>query len=246
MKIIVKKLSLQLLYVVIYLFVAYVFWQIEKLINGEMATLSYIFTAFGALVGFAVVRAISKTKVEISVKDITIINCLIALLTGVFLNCFIGTLFEVVVFHKDIESNEKAIPTITSMAYTIVIAPFAEEYIFRKCAIDSSKDLARGKILMILFSSVLFCFAHSFSDLSILSIVFLSAIIYSILYIINNKFYQIVLIHSGFNIMSAIDSFLHYKSIYLTSNIYIMSICAVLFFISIAYLINNKSKRSDS
>lgn len=246
MKNTIKIFFEEILYIIIYLFITFLFWEIEHIIDFNNFSKSYFFTAVGALAGFFAVRKISKIRVDVSIEKIRMANVVIAILTGIFLNCFIGTLFETVVFHKPLYNVEYKMPTVLSVFYTVTVAPFSEEYIFRKCAIDPVRYSKIGIILNTIFFSAFFAFMHSFTDVSVILIAFVSAIVYSILYIITKEFCTIVLIHTGFNIMSAIDSILRYNNNYITCNIYVMIICAVLFFVCSIYLIKNHMKRSDS
>lgn len=54
------------LVVIIYLFPAFLFWQLGQIFNCDNNKLSYLFTALGAVIGVLIIRLLFKNKFSFS------------------------------------------------------------------------------------------------------------------------------------------------------------------------------------
>lgn len=131
------------------------------------------------------------------------------------------------------------------LLYTIIVAPFAEEYIFRKYSIDLANLQVIKQIIFVLYSSLLFSAVHDLTNISYTMITFLSGIVYSYVYIKTSNILYPILAHSAFNIMSAVDSILHINKIYIIRNIYVMIITGIIFAICILTIKNKQFKKNN-
>ena len=223
--------------VVIYVFATSVFWEIWNLTLNEYANCKYIFLSMGAILGIAVIRFCLKNKYsKENTKNFSVKYILLSLLIGLSLNFFIGGIFDYILFKS--ETSDIEFPNVFSVSYLILVAPIAEEYIFRKCSVNLFGSEVSDKVFAVLLSSLLFSAVHNITDISTIMITFSSAIIFSIIYIKSRKILYPIISHSMFNIISIIDAMGEFSTF---SNLYIILFFGLVLSVSLILFLFKKN-----